>query len=69
MPLVPIKETKRPEASAGTDEVHRGWVRRGSGGRLDYELGKRSIRLVFAELKGPVKDRLRRYVIAPPVAP
>jgi high affinity sulfate transporter 1 len=29
--------------------------------RLDDELAARGIRLVFAELKGPVKDRLRRY--------
>ena len=32
--------------------------------RLDDELGRRGIRLVFAELKGPVKDRLSRYGIA-----
>lgn len=32
--------------------------------RLDDELGRRGIRLVFAELKGPVKDRLNRYGIA-----
>jgi high affinity sulfate transporter 1 len=29
--------------------------------RLDDELAARGVRLVFAELKGPVKDRLRRY--------
>ena len=29
--------------------------------RLDDELAARGIRLVFAEMKGPVKDRLRRY--------
>jgi high affinity sulfate transporter 1 len=29
--------------------------------RLDDELTARGIQLVFAELKGPVKDRLRRY--------
>jgi MFS superfamily sulfate permease-like transporter len=29
--------------------------------RLDDELAARGIRLVFAELKGPVKDRLTRY--------
>jgi high affinity sulfate transporter 1 len=29
--------------------------------RLDDELAAAGIRLVFAELKGPVKDRLRRY--------
>lgn len=29
--------------------------------RLDDELAARGIRLVFAELKGPVKDRLARY--------
>jgi high affinity sulfate transporter 1 len=29
--------------------------------RLDDELAARGIRLVFAELKGPVKDRIRRY--------
>jgi high affinity sulfate transporter 1 len=29
--------------------------------RLDDELTARGIRLVFAEMKGPVKDRLRRY--------
>lgn len=30
---------------------------------LDVELGARGIELVFAELKGPVKDRLKRYRI------
>ena len=29
--------------------------------RLDDELAVRGIRMVFAELKGPVKDRLARY--------
>jgi MFS superfamily sulfate permease-like transporter len=29
--------------------------------RIDDELAARGVRLVFAELKGPVKDRLRRY--------
>jgi MFS superfamily sulfate permease-like transporter len=29
--------------------------------RLDDELAARGIRLVFAELKGPVKDQFRRY--------
>jgi hypothetical protein len=29
--------------------------------RLDDELAAGGIRLVFAEMKGPVKDRLRRY--------
>ena len=29
--------------------------------RLDDELQGRGIRLVFAEMKGPVKDRLARY--------
>lgn len=29
--------------------------------RLDEELAARGIRLVFAEMKGPVMDRLRRY--------
>lgn len=29
--------------------------------RLDHDLDDRGIRLVFAELKGPVKDRLARY--------
>lgn len=31
---------------------------------LDDELARRGIRLVFAELKGPVKDRLREYGLA-----
>jgi len=32
--------------------------------RLDDELRRRGIRMVFAELKGPVKDRLARYGVA-----
>jgi MFS superfamily sulfate permease-like transporter len=31
---------------------------------LDAELGRRGIELAFAELKGPVKDKLRRYGLA-----
>ena len=31
---------------------------------LDEELGRRDVRLVFAELKGPVKDRLDTYGLA-----
>ncbi len=31
---------------------------------IDAELGRRGIELAFAELKGPVKDKLRRYGLA-----
>jgi high affinity sulfate transporter 1 len=37
--------------------------------RLDDELAARGVRLVFAELKGPVKDRLDRYGLGPRFGP
>ena len=36
---------------------------------LDHDLGRQGVRLVFAEMKGPVRDRLRNYGLEKTIGP